>query len=212
MIDIKPTGIVSIGNCVFVNQTENQYSKMNGIHADSKMPTMKFITCWILLCMCLAVQGQKTEALRQLKYDKVVFYDYANNGEKNESIVDQDGKYKVHVLKSVVVDPATVRVLTEKLVSRNSYGKGTAFCFDPHCGFVFYLKDRPVCQIEICLACNRLNSSIDIEAQKQGKQGSGDDVYYLMDGLSKDFRKYINGLLKKYSFSHQITEGSDFDK
>jgi hypothetical protein len=174
--------------------------------------TMKYFICLIFLCINLIVQGQKTEPLKQLKYDKIVFYDYVISGEKNGSIVDQNGKSKVKVVKSVVLDPATGRVLTDKVTSKGSYGKGTAFCFDPHCGFVYYLARKPVCQIQICLECNRLSSSVEIEAQKQGKHGSGQETYFLLDGLSKDFRKYIDSLLKKYSFSHQIVEGSDFDK
>lgn len=173
---------------------------------------MRCILCSVLLLVCLVGRGQKAEPLLQLKYDKVVFFDYVRPEGKGGSITDQHGQLLVRVLKSVTLTSSTATMVTNKLVSRLSYGKGTAFCFDPHCGFVYYLFGKPVCQIEICLECNRLSSSINIEAQKQGKQGSGDEVYYIADGLSKDFRKFINGLLKKYSFSHQIVPGSDFDK
>ena len=67
---------------------------------------------------------------------------------------------------------------------------------------------KPIAQIKICLECNRLESDIEIPAQKQGKQGKGKEIYYISDGLSKSFRLFINQLLKKYKFSHQIKTGS----
>jgi hypothetical protein len=77
---------------------------------------------------------------------------------------------------------------------------------------VYFLKGKPVGQITICLGCNRLYSSIDIPAQKQGKQGEGKDTYYILDGLSKSFRQFTNELLKKNKFAHQIEPGSHFDE
>ena len=49
-------------------------------------------------------------------------------------------------------------------------------------------------------------------AQNQNKVGEGDNAYYLGEGLSKSFRQFLNELLKKYNFSHQIKEGSAFDQ
>ena len=99
-----------------------------------------------------------------------------------------------------------------KLGDKKSYGNRTAACFDPHCGFVHFSKGKSVGQITICTGWNRLYSSIDIPAQKQGQQGKGADVYYILDVLSKSFRQYINGLLRKNTFAHQIEAGSQFDE
>jgi hypothetical protein len=52
--------------------------------------------------------------------------------------------------------------------------------------------------------CNAVRADIEIPAQKQNKQGQGEKAYYLGDGMSKSFRQFLNGLLKKYNFSHQI--------
>jgi hypothetical protein len=76
----------------------------------------------------------------------------------------------------------------------------------------FILKGKAVAQVTICIGCNRLSSTIDIPAMEQGKVGKGNEAYYLQDGLSKSFRKYLNQLLKKYNFSNQIQPGSFFDK
>ena len=147
-----------------------------------------------------------------LKFDKVVFYDFEEDGEKGSLIVDNNGKCLQKILKQVKLDITTIKQLNLKLGNKKSYGNGTAACFDPHCGFVYFLKNKPVGQITICLDCNRLHSNIDIPAQKQGKQGEGKDVYYMLDGLSKSFRQFINRVLIKNKFTHQIKSGSHFDE
>ena len=155
--------------------------------------------------------GQAKNPFQSLKFDKVVFYDFVVVGEKTSVIVDGNGIPIQTILKLVQPDASTVKSLNFKLGDKKSYGAGTASCFDPHCGFVFFLKDKPVAQIMICLGCNRLHSSIDIPAQKQGKQGQGKDTYYISNGISKSFRQYINRLLIRNKFSNQIKPGSHFD-
>ncbi len=130
-------------------------------------------------------------------------YDFkGGKGEENIMIIDRYGKLSKSVRKQVILDINTVKILNSKLESKSSYGGGTASCFDPHLGVVYYLKNKPVAHISVCLDCNRLQSSIEINAQKQGKNGKGKDAYYLLDGMSKSFRNYLNGLVLKYKFSH----------
>lgn len=172
---------------------------------------MRIISFLSLLIFCLLSNGQTKNPFINLKFDKVVFYDFQDIGEKGSLIVDNDGKPIQTIIKKVQLDTTTIRRLNVKLDDKNSYGKATAFCFDPHCGFVYFSKGKPVGQITICLACNRLYSSIDIPAQKQGKQGHGKDAYYILDRLSKAFRQFINMLLRKNNFTHQIEPGSNFD-
>lgn len=173
---------------------------------------MRIIFFLLLLTLSANSNGQTKNPFLNLKFDKVVFYDFKDIGEKGSLIVDNNGKYLQTVIKQVQLDTVTISKLNTKLGDRKSYGNGTAACFDPHCGIVYFLKGKPVGQITICLGCNRLYSSIDIAVQKQGKQGKGKDAYYILDGLSKSFRQFINGLLKKNKFTHQIEPGSLFDK
>ena len=77
---------------------------------------------------------------------------------------------------------------------------------------VYYNKNKVVGEIQICLGCNVISSTIELPAQKQGKVGHRDKAYYLNDGMSKSFRNFINTILKKYNFSHQIESGSHWDK
>jgi hypothetical protein len=173
---------------------------------------MRIISFVLLLTFSLSSTGQTKNPFFNLKFDKVVFYDFEDIGDKGSLIVDNNGKFLQNILKQVQLDNTSIKKLNLKLGDKKSYGNGTAACFDPHCGFVYFLKGKPVGQITICLGCNRLYSSIDIPAQKQGKQGQGKDAYYMLDGLSKSFRQFINRLLIKNKFTHQIKPGSHFDK
>jgi hypothetical protein len=173
---------------------------------------MRILKLLLLLTLSVAIYGQTKNPFLKLKFDKVVFYDFEEIGEKGSQIVDANGKPVQKIIKQVQLDTSTISKLNLKLGDRKSYGNITASCFDPHCGFVYFLNGKPVAQILLCIDCNRLRSDIDIPAKKQGKQGTGADTYYIADGLSKSMRKFINGLLIKHKFTHQIELGSSFDK
>ena len=173
---------------------------------------MRIIAIILLLTFSIPAAGQRSNQFINLKFDKVNFYDFDDIGEKGLLITDISGRFLQTILKQVQLDTKTIKKLNSLLVDKQSYGKSTAACFDPHCGFVYYLNGKPVEQITICLGCNRLYSSIDIPAQMQGKQGQGKDAYYISDVLSKSFRQFINALLIKSKFGHQIKPNSHFDK
>ena len=120
-----------------------------------------------------AAKGQTKNPYLNLKFDKVLFYDFRKNPENVSLIVDNKGKPLQAIIKAAQLDSNTIKKFNAKLGNKSSFGNVTAACFDPHCGFVYYLKGKPVGQISICLECNRLRSSIEIPAQKQGKQGQG---------------------------------------
>lgn len=164
------------------------------------------------LLIASTVSNAQTNPFLNLKSDSVVFYDFRDIGEKGSMIVDCNGENIQSVIKQVRLDAATIKSLGNKLWEKRSYGGVTASCFDPHCGFVYFRKGIPVSQVTICLSCNRLYSTLDIPAKKQGRLGEGKDIYYALDGLSKSFRKYLNALLIANKFTHQIEPGSAFDE
>lgn len=164
----------------------------------------KFIFGSILLISVSYFGQQKPFAT--LKFDKVILYDFSGGKSVGTSIIDEKGNLSRTIIKKVVLDEETTKILSKKLESKESYGGGTASCFEPHLGIVYYLKSKPIAHVSICLDCNRLSSSKNIPNQNQGKTGNDKDAYYLLDGMSNQFRKYLNGLLKKYNFSHQIKE------
>lgn len=143
----------------------------------------------------------------------MVFYDFGGRPEEEIlSIIEKDGKLHKSVIKSTKPDKLTANKFTVSLGQKESYGNGTAACFDPHLGVVYYSKGKPLGHVTICMSCNRLYPSLDIRAQEQGKQGKGIDVYYTLNGMSKKFRKEINSILIEYKFSHQIKEKTSFDE
>ncbi|RKS19073.1 hypothetical protein CLV94_3024 [Flavobacterium endophyticum] len=131
-------------------------------------------------------------------------YDFSGGKESDISIITDKGKLSETVNQQVILDEKTSKQLSLKLGSKLSYGTGTASCFDPHLGFVYYLKGKVVAHVSVCLQCNRLRSSVTIPAQKQGKTGNGDEAYYLLDGMSDSFKQYLNNLVIKYKFSHPL--------
>lgn len=140
----------------------------------------------------------------KLKFDRVLMCDFSGAKDWNQYIVDEKGKLATSIIKSITLDIKLVYDLNNKLGDKKSFGGGEASCFDPHLGFVYYLKGKIVAYITICLGCNVLVSSLTLDAQKQGKVGEGKDAYYMADGPSPAFRSFLNDLLKKYNFSHQI--------
>ncbi|MFC6997832.1 hypothetical protein [Rufibacter roseus] len=166
----------------------------------------------ILILTAISATGQNNPFLA-LAYDSLVIYDFSSSDGVTEfiNIIDKDGKLASTVTKSVKLNKQSAKELSKMLGSKASYGQGTASCFDPHLGIVYYKKGRPVAHVDVCVSCNKLRSNLRIPAMEQGKQGEGKEIYYIRNGLSKAFRKYINALLLKHGFSNQIKEGSAFN-
>jgi hypothetical protein len=166
---------------------------------------MRFSGFLFFLILSFPLKAQQNPFLA-LKFDKVIMYDFTGGKGSDLYIVDEKDELAKSISKQIQLDKATIAKLNEKLGNKKSYGAATAFCFDPHLGFVYYLKGKIVGHITICLDCNRLRSSISIAAQQQGKIGKGKDAYYISDGLSIPFRNFLNSLLVKNNFSHQISK------
>jgi len=174
--------------------------------------SLQLLAIFIFFCPGMHMCAQTRNPFLTLKFDKVCMYDFEQTGQKGAFIADSNGKYVQHIVRQVQLKQKTVEKVNAKLGDKKSFGGGTAACFEPHCGFVYFSNNKVVAQIIICLECNQLRSDISIPAQKQGKQGKGNDVYYIRDGLSKSFRQFINRLLTENKFSHQVEPGSWYDK
>lgn len=173
---------------------------------------MRIGIIFLYLLVAITLTAQNRNPFSSLQYDRVIFYDFGEEAEKGGLIINEEGNFVRNILHQVRLDDATIKTLNAKLGLKKSYGNGTAACFDPHCGFVYFLRNKPVAQISICLGCNRLYSTKKIPAQKQGKHGKGKEAYYTLNGMSKSFRKYLNGLLIRYKFGQQLKPGSHFDE
>jgi hypothetical protein len=169
---------------------------------------MKRLTILIFIFNLNQVCSQNLNSI-----DSIIFYDFEGTIKtENNSIVNNKGtvNYKL-VSKSFRLNKSNQIVFNNSIHQKSSYGKGTASCFDPHLGIVYFSKGKPIYYLNICFSCNVLRANFDIPNQKQGKQGKGEKAYYLLDGMSKGFRLYLNNLIAKYNFSNQINKNSMFD-
>jgi hypothetical protein len=157
-----------------------------------------------LLLFLLSIQAFAQNPFSKIKFDKVVAYDFLGGKESDVYIITSAGKLSESVVKQAELDKNTIAQLNEKLGSKSSYGKGTFSCFEPHLGIVYYFKGKVTAFITVCLQCNRLRASVDIPAQNQGKVGSGNDVYYVADGMSDTFKKFLNRIVVTNKFSHAL--------
>ena len=163
----------------------------------------------LLFSFCLlsiASFSQKHNPYAALKFDKVVMYDFEPSGDKGGSIVEANGQLTKHVSKQVRLDRTAILQLNQRLGNKVSFNWGTAACFDPHLGFVYYQGKKIIGYITICIDCNILSANLKLPAQTRSKEGED------ATGMSKSFRHFLNLLLKKYKFSHQVPLGSGFDE
>lgn len=135
-----------------------------------------------------------------ITYDKVIMYEYDGGKEGDMTIVDDKGNFAKTLSAQVKLDDVTIKSLNSRLIDKKSFGAGEAFCYEPRLGFIYFLKKKIVGKIDICLACNRLRSSIDLKAQHQGKQVSDGKTYYTLEGMSPEFRNWLNELIKSKGF------------
>lgn len=174
---------------------------------------MRIVSLILIVILAFSANAQTKNPFLSLKFDKFMAYDYQPAGE-DPALIDKKGQLvtNVTIKKQVQLDTTTIKQLNKKLGDKKSYGQVKAMCFYPHLGIVYYLNSKILRHILVCMDCNVVRADIDIPAQHQNNQGKGDEAYYLGDGMSKSFRQFLNQLLIKYNFSHQIKAGSNFDK
>lgn len=146
--------------------------------------------------------------------DSIVFYDF-DGVIKSEfgSIVNSKGDLNRKIVrKSFKLNKLKFKEFNTRLNLKSSYGKGTASCYEPHLGIVYYSKGKPKYYINICFSCNILRANFKIPNQNQGKTGEEKDIYYISAGMSKTYRLYLNNLIAIHNFSNQIDKKSMFDK
>jgi hypothetical protein len=158
---------------------------------------------FIILVISFSLNGHGQNPFSNLQFDKVVMYEFDGGKGGDMSVIDKDGKMAQTISKEVVLDKKDIDVLNKKLGSTKSYGGGEAACYEPRLGFVYYLKNIVVAKVDVCLSCNRLRSNIEIKAQKQGKNISEKgEIFYLGEGLSDSFKKYLYKLIKSKGFKY----------
>ena len=124
----------------------------------------------------------------------------------NGKVIPQDKR----IFKQTELTKIQIDNFNKTLGNTKSYGGGTAACFDPHFGVVYFKQNKIVGHISVCLACNYLQSSPKISAQNSHKTDLCDECYAY--GFSNYGRKNISTLVKELQFNHWKLDSELFDK
>lgn len=151
-----------------------------------------------------------TNPYATLKYDKVIAYDYDGRG--GQKIVVKESLNNYRMKSSKQLSKSQIAKLHRIIGDPKSYGRGTAACFDPRMGIVYYLDEKIVGHISICLECNFLESSHKIPATETKKQMLDETDYYFLRGFSKKCRLQLKALCRELKFSSCDTFSELFDK
>src|SRR5215203_109401 len=101
---------------------------------------MRIFILLFLLTVFTNINSQSANPFLNLKFDKVMMYDFEGGKDADLYIISDSGKLAKSVTKAVQLKKAQVNTLSTKLGSKQAYGGSTAACFDPHLGFVYYLN------------------------------------------------------------------------
>jgi|GEM_PF-2360651 len=134
-----------------------------------------------------------------LDYDKVIAYDFEGGKSYNE-IFDDKGKFIPVIIRQQYLTQLQADKITGALTSKATYGGGTAACFEPHLGLVFYKNDTMVNQVSICLGCNFLTSTIAIPAETHKVFNKGKEDEYALTGFTKKGKQAIKAFCKELNF------------
>lgn len=156
---------------------------------------MKRILILLTFLIPILTLGQ-SNPFEKLEYDKVVAYEYQGEG---GLLIERclDGE-KEKINKTLNLTEKETGKLEKILTSEKAYGNTTMSCFDPHFAVIYFLNEKIVGTINICLDCNYLISSEKIPATELKVIKISDDYSYPAKGFSKNTRKeiyeYIEGL------------------
>ncbi|MUU79900.1 hypothetical protein [Winogradskyella endarachnes] len=160
----------------------------------------KAITFLIFLIPILTI-GQ-SNPFEKLKYDKVVAYEYQGEGGLLiERCLDEEND---KINKTLNLTEKQTKNLEIILTSEKAYGNTTMSCFDPHFAVIYYLKEKVVGTINICLDCNYLIASEKIPATELKMIKISDDYSYPAKGFSKKTRKEIYEYIKGLGFTKYL--------
>ena len=154
--------------------------------------------------------SKKVNPFNSIRCDKIVMCDFENkNGKGGMDVAAGKVTNLIIIHKQVQLTKEEITTLHKKLSQRESFGGSVAACYNAHLGFLYYLNDSIVAHISVCMDCGRIYSDVDMQGQRivRVREQSAAEPYYLEDGMSDKFCNYLDGLLKKNSFSHRWRGG-----
>ncbi|MDW3648958.1 MAG: hypothetical protein R8P61_17950 [Bacteroidia bacterium] len=140
---------------------------------------------------------------REIDFDKVIAYDFEGNYEPYPAVYNNSSQNFVPVvLRQKVLTQKQLDQMLNFLTKPETYGKGTAACFDPRMAIVFFKGDKVICQINICLDCNYLTSTIEIPASSEKMIQIDEDFEYPAKGFSTSGIASIIELAKELNMEY----------
>ncbi|MET1259884.1 hypothetical protein ABV409_11090 [Flagellimonas sp. DF-77] len=160
----------------------------------------KAISFLIFLIPVLTI-GQ-SNPFETLKYDKVVAYEFQGEGGLliERCLAEENDK----IDKTLNLTEKQTKQLEIILTSEKAYGNTTMSCFDPHFAVIYYLNEKVVGTINVCLDCNYLIASEKIPATELKMIKISDDFSYPAKGFSKKTRTEINEYIKGLGFTKYL--------
>jgi hypothetical protein len=73
-----------------------------------------------------------------LSYNKIIAYDFEGSEEPYPRLLDKDLKFVPVILNQKVLTQKQADKILSALTKNSSYGEGTAACFNPHLGLLFF--------------------------------------------------------------------------
>ena len=116
-----------------------------------------FVHNYMLLSGYALLEKYKTlqnyNPYKNLLYDSIVAYDFMGDGDRSIVYKDRLDRSAKHPRK---LSPQQTEKLIATVTDTATYGNGTAACFNPHLGFVFYHNGKIKSSISVCFGCNYL--------------------------------------------------------
>ncbi len=162
---------------------------------------MKKTALFLILLIPFLVVGQYNP-FEKLKYNKVVAYEYQGNAELLIERCLEEEKEKINKTRTLTNDE--IRRFENIITAKTSYGNTTMSCFDPHFAVVYYLEEKIVGAVSICLDCNYLISSEKIPATELKMIKISDDYSYPAKGFSKGTRREIHDYIEELGFTKYL--------
>lgn len=213
-IEILVIGMFILVSCNTINQdkkSENNIkskSDINSKNKQNKKVESKYLSQTELLEFLkntkrIEINSNYPEPFNTLKFDKVIAYDFDGREEHYTSIIGPiNGNFSPIILRQKKLNLDQINFLIAFLTDNKTYGEQFAACFAPHFGIVFYKKEKIIFEVDICLDCNFLTSSIEFTATQHKKVKFDDGSSYGLKGFSELGKKKIIELSKQLDLDY----------
>ncbi len=156
---------------------------------------------FINLLLLSVIGYSQSNPFKNLEYDTVIAYEFHRESNRGKDVF---GRRKEVIEKKKILTKRQVEKLEAIITSKTSYGGIDMACFIPHFKVMYYLKDKIVAGVLICLECNYLKSSVKIPAIESHTVTNSEGNTYLKKGFSKHAQKRMRSYLTEIGFTKYL--------